>query len=89
MKKTLAASFGLAAFLAIAPNAFAQDTIMDGAPDAVPERGAGIAGAGSSAAGPRFNEGLQDNLPGRVAAPGFRGRSVYSAPAPADVDEAE
>jgi hypothetical protein len=89
MKNTLAASFGLVAFLAIAPNAFAQDTIMDGAPDAVPERGAGIGGAGTSAAGPRFNETASDNLPGRAASPGFRGRSVYVAPAPTDSDEAE
>jgi hypothetical protein len=86
MKKTLA-GIGLAAFLAIAPNAFAQDTMMDGTPDAVPERGAGIGGAGESAAGPRSNEGLADSLPGRAAAPGFRGRSVYTAPvAPLDSD---
>jgi hypothetical protein len=87
MKKTLAAALGLAAFLAIAPNAFAQDTIMDGTPDAVPERGAGIGGLGTSAAGPRDNESLADTLPGRAAAPDYRGRSVYTAPvAPSDSD---
>jgi hypothetical protein len=87
MKKTVAAGIGLAAFLALAPSAFAQDTIMDGTPDAVPERGAGIAGTGESAAGPRSNEGLADTLPGRAAAPDYRGRSVYSAPvAPSDSD---
>jgi hypothetical protein len=86
MKKTLAAGIGLAAFLAVAPNAFAQDTIMDGTPDAVPERGAGIGGIGESAAGPRDNEGLADTLPGRRA-PFFSGRSVYVAPvAPDAVD---
>jgi hypothetical protein len=89
MKKTLAASFGLVAFLAIAPNAFAQDTIMEGAPDAVPERGAGIGGAGTSAAGPRLNEGVTDNLPGRAAAPEFRGRSVVVVPATPDATDAE
>jgi hypothetical protein len=86
MKKTLAAGIGLAAFLAIAPNAFAQDTIMEATPDAVPERGAGLGGAGVSAAGPRFNEGIEDNLPGRVAAPMLRGRSTYVAPVAPDAD---
>jgi hypothetical protein len=80
MKKTLAAGIGVAAFLAIAPNTFAQDTIMDATPDAVPERGAGIDGTGASAAGPRFNEGIEDNLPGRAAPPMRRGRSTYVAP---------
>ena len=88
MRTTLAASIGLAAFLAIAPNTFAQDTIMDGAPDAVPERGAGFDGAGASASGPRFNEGIEDNLPGRAAAPTFRGRSVNTAPVAPDADDA-
>ena len=87
MRKTLAASFGLAAFLAIAPGAFAQDTIMDATPDAVPERGAGAGGAGVSSAGPRFNESVEDNLPGRAAQ--FRGRSVYTAPAAPDAVDAD
>jgi hypothetical protein len=86
MKKTLAAGIGLAAFLAIAPNAFAQDTIMEATPDAVPERGAGLGGAGVSAAGPRFNEGIEDNLPGRAAAPMLRGRSTYVEPVAPDAD---
>jgi hypothetical protein len=89
MKKTLAAGIGLAAFLALAPSAFAQDTIMDATPDAVPERGAGIGGTGASAAGPRFNEGLEDNLPGRAARPALRGRSVYTAPVAPDTDDAD
>jgi hypothetical protein len=89
MKKTLAAGIGLAAFLALAPSAFAQDTIMDATPDAVPERGAGIGGVGTSAAGPRFNEGIEDNLPGRAAGPALRGRSVYTAPVAPDADDAD
>jgi hypothetical protein len=89
MRKTLAADIGLAAFLALAPGAFAQDTIMEATPDAVPERGAGVGGAGASAAGPRFNEGLEDNLPGRAAAPMMRGRSTYVAPAAPDAGDAD
>ena len=87
MTKTLAAGIGLAAFLALAPGAFAQDTIMDATPDAVPERGAGAGGLGVSAAGPRFNESVEDNLPGRAAE--FRGRSVYTAPAAPLAEDAE
>jgi hypothetical protein len=89
MKKTLAAGLGLVAFLAMAPNTFAQDTIMEATPDAVPERGAGIGGAGTSAAGPRFNEGIEDNLPGRAASPMLRGRSTYVAPVAPDADDAD
>jgi hypothetical protein len=89
MKKTLLAGIGLTAFLALAPNSFAQDTIMDATPDAVPERGAGAGGAGVSAAGPRFNESIEDNLPGRAAAPIVRGRSIYTAPAAPYADDAE
>jgi hypothetical protein len=87
MRKTLAASIGLGAFLALAPSAFAQDTIMEATPDAVPERGAGVGGAGVSAAGPRFNESVEDNLPGRAAGPMLRGRSTYVAPVAPDADE--
>jgi hypothetical protein len=89
MKKTLAAGIGLAAFLALAPNTFAQDTIMEATPDAVPERGAGIGGTGASAAGPRDNEGIEDNLPGRAAAPMLRGRSVHTVPGAPDAEDAD